>query len=125
MKYLAILLIFFLVAQTSAAGQQTDQLAKVKADVQKRGTGEHSRVKVALHDKSEHQGRITQVGESSFSLTEQKSGQVISIAYVDVESVRGPGLSTGAKIAIVAGVGVGVVVVVVVAALHSCNKKCI
>jgi hypothetical protein len=125
MKYVAILLIFFLIAQTSAAAQQTEQPAKVKADVQKRGTGEKSRVKITLHDKSEHKGRITQIGENSFSLTEQKSGQVIDIAYVDVESVRGPGLSTGAKIALAAGVGLVVVVVIVAVAAHDCSKHCI
>jgi hypothetical protein len=131
MRCLPLLLVLCLIVQSVATaatpGQQAasttpqqTQLTKVKAEVQKHGTGEKSRVKITLHDKSEQKGRITQIGEDSFSLADEKTGQVKSIAYADVESVRGPGLSKGAKIGIVVGVGLVVaIIIVVIVATHS------
>ena len=85
-----------------------EQTTKVKRAVQEGGTGEHSRVKVVLRDKTEVKGYVSQIGPDSFQLTDNKTGKVTAIAYQDVEKVRTSGLSTGAKIAIAAGVGVGV-----------------
>jgi hypothetical protein len=90
--------------------QQTAQAAKVKAEVQKRGTREGYRVKVTLHDKSQQKGHISVINEDSFSLTDQKTGQVKTISYADVKSVRGSGLSdrTKVRIALVVIVGIGI-----------------
>ena len=67
-------------------------------------------MKVTLHDKSQQKGRISVINEDSFSLTDQKTGQVKTISYADVKSVRGSGLSdrTKVRIALVVVVGIGI-----------------
>jgi hypothetical protein len=55
-------------------------------------------------------GYISQIGAESFQVTDNKSGRTTTIAYQEVRKLRKPGLSTGAKIAIAAGVGVGIAV---------------
>jgi len=56
-------------------------------------------------------GGVMAVDDVSFDLTE-KNGHVSKLSYVDVERVRGAGLSTGAKIAIAVGCTVAIVAVV-------------
>jgi len=100
-------------AQTAEAKETrlfVEQSAKFKSEVQKRGTGEQARVKVTLRDQTEVKGYISQIGAESFQVTDNKSGRATTIAYQEVRKLRKPGLSTGAKIAIAAGVGVGIAV---------------
>jgi len=94
-----------------------DPASKAKREVEKRGAGERSRVRVILRNQSEVKGYISQIGPDSFQVTDKKSGEVTMIAYQDVTRVRGGGLSSGAKIAIVTGIGVAVIVIFSV--LHS------
>ena len=105
--------------------QQTAQAAKVKAEVQKRGTREASHVKVTLHDKSQQKGYISVISEDSFSLADQKTGQVKTISYADVKSVRRSGLSdrTKVRIALVVIVGIGITAAAFAGA-HAKNPCC-
>jgi len=89
--------------------------AKAKGEVQKRGTGERSRVRVTLRNQSEVRGYISQIEADTFQVTDSKTGKVTTIAYDTVDRVRGGGLSKGSKIAI--GIGVGAAVAVTVFAL--------
>lgn len=88
--------------------QQSSQIDKVRAEVQKRGTGEKSRVRVTRTSGQEVKGYISNIGESSFTVTNKKTGQASTIPYADTRNVRGPGLSKGAKIGIGVGIGIGV-----------------
>jgi hypothetical protein len=88
------------------AEQEARQLAKVKADIAKRGVGEKAKVRIKLQNKTELKGYISQVGEDSFALTDSKTGQKTTVAYLDIQDVKGAGLSKGAKIAIWVGIGV-------------------
>src|SRR5215831_5956116 len=92
-------------AWSQSADLPDEHAAKVRLSVQKRGTGEHSRVKVTLRDKTEVKGYISQIGPELFQITDNQTGKVTPITYQEVEKVRKSGLSTGAKIAIAAGVG--------------------
>ena len=83
-------------------------------EVQQRGIGERSRVRVTLRNATEVKGYISQTNADTFQVTDKKSGQVTTVAYQDVSRVRGGGMSAGAKIAIVTGIGVAVVVILVV-----------
>jgi hypothetical protein len=98
-----------------------DHAVKVKLAVQERGAGKHSQIKVTLRDKTEVKGYISQIGPDSFQLTNNKTRKATWIEYRDVEKVRKPGLSTGAKIAIAAGVA-GVVVLVSIASTIASNE---
>jgi hypothetical protein len=88
--------------------------AKVKSEVQKRGAGEKSRVRVTLRNTTEVKGYLSQIDADTFQVTDRKSGQVTTIAYQDVTRIRGGGMSAGAKIALVAGIGVAAIVILVV-----------
>lgn len=97
----------------TVARAETPQAAKIKAKVQKRGTGEKSPVKVTLANGAEIKGCVSKIEESSFTVTDKKTGQISTIPYADVEKIRGPGLSKGGKIALVV-VGVAVVALVAI-----------
>jgi hypothetical protein len=97
------------------ASQKTKQLAgeqsaQAKREVQKRGTGERSRVKVMLRNKTEVKGYISQIDAGTFQVTDRKSGHVTTVAYQDVTRIHRSGMSSGAKIALVAGIGVAAIV---------------
>jgi glucose/arabinose dehydrogenase len=132
MKTIALLLItvlalngcgFALQTSPRSASLQTQtneakQAANAKAEVQKRGVGEQSRVRVSLRDGTEVKGYISKVEENSFEVTDRKSGKVVAISYDNVEKVKGSGLSRPAEIAIGVGIVVGVVGGIFLAVLY-------
>jgi hypothetical protein len=117
MKQSTLLLVAVLMFNTIAGAQTTQTLeasqpAKVKAEVQKCGVGEKSRVKVRLRNKAEVNGYISKIEDASFDVTDMHTRHATTIPYVDVEKVKRSGLSKGAKIGIVVGAAVAVVAVV-------------
>ena len=98
----------------------------VKEQVQKRGAGEKSQVRITLVNGSEVKGYISKIDEASFVVTDKKSGQPTTVSYADVQKIQGPGMSKSAKIGITVAVVVGVLVVVVVVLAvkvnHALNK---
>jgi hypothetical protein len=91
----------------SAASKEEKQLRmaeKVKLNVLKLGTGEAARVTVKLHDKTKLEGYISAADEESFTVKDRKTGVATTVGYPQVKSVKGNNLSTGAKIAIGAGI---------------------
>ena len=85
---------------------------KVKASVLKLGTGEAARVKVRLRDKTKLEGYISAAGGEGFTVTNPKTGITTQVAYPQVKSVKGNNLSTGAKIAIGAGIAAVVIFII-------------
>lgn len=98
---------------TQVQAQETPQAAKIKAKVQKRGIGEKSGVKAKLVNGTEVKGYISKIEEASFTVTDKKTSQTTIVSYADVQKIRGPGLSKGGVIALVA-VGGAVVVLVAI-----------
>ena len=97
-------------AQSSAPpGEPSISAAAIRTEVRRRGAGEKSRVKVSLRDGSEVKGYITKIDDSSFEVTDKKTGSSKSVAYIDARKVQGPGLSSGVKI----GIDVGVVALII------------
>ena len=88
-----------------AVASDAKQIEKVKMAIQQRGTGPNAKVKIRLRDKTERKGYISQIEDTSFQLTDQKTGQTAAFAYDSVEKVSGPGLSKAARIVIFVGVG--------------------
>lgn len=126
-KYLSLMVICslafgvntgFVTAQTVTTNNLS-QVEKVKANILKRGTGSKEKVKVKMLNGTEMEGFISQAGENSFTLTNSKTNQTVTLAYSDVSKVKGNGLSTGAKIAIGVGIGVAVTAAVLAAAIAS------
>jgi hypothetical protein len=98
-----------------AQAAETPQVAKSKAQVQKRGSGEKSKVRVTLGNRTMVKGYIGKIEEESFDGNGSNTGQAITITYSDVQKIQGHGLSRGAKIGL--GVVVGVAVAAVVIAI--------
>lgn len=119
-QLLSLVLVALLVGSAAMkpvyAGSKEDKQArfagKVKASVLKLGTGEASRVKVTLRDKTKLEGYVSAAGEETFAVTDLKTGLATTVAYPQVRSVKGNNLSTGAKIAIGAGVAAAVVLLI-------------
>jgi hypothetical protein len=133
MKTISICLVAVLVLNTyglaypaeprsDAQGVRNAQPAdKIKAEIERRGTGEKSRVKVRLRDKTEVKGYISQIDAASFQVTDEKTGKVATIGYGNVERVGGRGMSRNTKLVIFIGVGIaaaGIILGVLAAALN-------
>jgi hypothetical protein len=85
---------------------------KVKANVLKLGTGESTRVKVKLRDQSKLEGYISDASGDTFTITNRKTGVATTVAYPQVKSIQGNNLSTGAKIAIGAGIAAAIIFII-------------
>lgn len=81
---------------------------KAKTEIAKLGTGPDARIDLKLRDKTRLKGYISEVGDQSFAVVDDKTGSVTTVAYPQVKQVKGNNLSTGAKIAI----GIAIVVAV-------------
>lgn len=84
---------------------------KVKAAIAELGAGQTTRVSVKLRDKTKLSGYVSEIGASSFVVTDLKTAAITTVAYPDVVQVKGNNLSTGAKIAITVAIVVTVIIV--------------
>jgi small nuclear ribonucleoprotein (snRNP)-like protein len=98
-----------------ARGQQwstdTAAVAKVKAEITRRVTGDKSQVTIRLLSGSVLKGRITQTSENMFTLKDDKTRRPRDIGYDEVAKVNGRGLSRGAKFGILTAIIAGAVVI--------------
>jgi hypothetical protein len=92
------------------------QIAKIRAAIGKRVADDKTRVELKLRSGVESKGRVNRAGSNDFTFTDEKSGQQMTFAYADVERVKGRGLSSGAKIGIIAGIVAAAAVVAIVIA---------
>ena len=81
-------------------------------------------VKVTLKKKIDNQkkfsGKVSDISDTGFVVTDQKTGKIQKLAYEDVREVHQKGLSKGAKIAL--GVVGGIVVAVAILAIWAVNN---
>jgi hypothetical protein len=87
--------------------------AKVKAGVAKLGAGNDAKISIKLRDKTKLKGNVSRIEEEAFFITDAKTGAETRVAYDDVIQAKGNNLSTGAIIAISAGVAVGVTILII------------
>ena len=123
-NYASVILVCILTIVVSA--QPALALPAVKKDVQtaeqvkqkivKFGVGEKARVTLKLKSGAKLKGYIYQAGEDNFIVRDVKTDAPTTVAYSEVEQIKGKNLSTGAKIAIGVGIGVGVFLIVAAAA---------
>lgn len=92
--------------------KQAQQAAKVKAGIERLGVGEQSRVKLKLFDKTKRSGYISEIGEESFVVVEDRTSIATRVAYPDVAQVKGQNLTTGEKVLISVAIGVGAALLV-------------
>lgn len=121
-RYLSILIIGIALMSSclqpvSAQSQTSNEIQKIKAKVNARGTGEKAKVVVLMKDGRRMRGHIRQATADSFELTISGTDRTTTVPYADVAKVKKQGWSTMAKLALGAGIGAGVVIVVVGAAV--------
>jgi len=95
--------------------------AKVKDGVAKLGAGVDAKISVKLRNKTKLKGYVSRIEEENFFITDAKTGAETRVAYGDVTQAKGNNLSTGAIIAIAAGVAVGVTLLVLYIIIVSNN----
>jgi hypothetical protein len=101
--------------------KQSERAAKVKQSVLKLGVGKDARIAVRLRDKTRLVGFISEAGESSFVVTDVKTGAATVVAYPDVIQAKGNNLSTGAKIAIGAAIVAAIILLLLLKTY--CNNE--
>ncbi|HRH40018.1 MAG TPA: hypothetical protein PKY82_00115 [Pyrinomonadaceae bacterium] len=111
-KYLTLILTVLLInlslnasifAETKAE-KEAKFAQKVKTQITKLGSGTEAKVEVKLKDGTKLKGYISNIGEESFSVTNDKTGAVSEVPYPNAKQVKGNNLNTGVKIAITVGV---------------------
>jgi len=115
--FLAHALVLFTLGPAARAQSNLNAETKAKTEVVNRFNKKDTRVKVKLRSGSEMKGRITQSGENSFTLTDEKTGNRSDIAYADVVNVEGRGMSKKKKTFIAIGAGAAVFAALVAYAL--------
>ena len=126
-KALCLVLVGFVLSvagvRTAYAGskeeKETRLAEKVKEGISKLGTGPAAHVEVKLRDKTKLKGYVSEAGEDSFVIADEKTGAVSSVPYSQVQQVKGNNLSKAAKIAI----GVGVILLPIAIALFYASKS--
>jgi hypothetical protein len=116
--FIAGYLLFSLFATPAALARTKEEkeaalAAKVKDGVAKLGAGVDSKISVKLRNKTKLKGYVSRIEEEAFFVTDAKTGDETRVAYGDVTQAKGNNLSTGAIIAIAAGVAVGVTLLVI------------
>src|SRR5215218_9578 len=97
-------------AKTSAE-KDAQRAQKVRTQLSKLGTGTDAQVRLELRDKTKLEGYLSEAGSDTFTVT-GKDGKTTTVPYQDVKKAQGNNLSTGAKIAIGAGIAAAVVLIV-------------
>jgi len=85
------------------AGGARGRAAEVRAGVERLGVGEGARVEVRLRDRGKLRGYVSEAGAEHFVVRDARTGALTTVAYPEVAQVKGHNLSTGAKVAIGAG----------------------
>ena len=124
-KVLSVALVGFLLSiaglRPAYAGSKEEKATrfaeKVKEGISTLGTGTEARIEVKLRDKTKLKGYVSEAGEDSFVIVDEKTGATSTVTYAQVKQVKGNNLSTAAEIAI--GVGVILLPIVIVLLLVS------
>jgi hypothetical protein len=100
-----------LAAQTlSSPAQDVPMMQQVLRAAQERGEAVTVTLSRKVDNKTKLTGKVSDVSDSSFTLTTQRTGNPMTLAYNDVRQVKKGGMSKGAKIAV--GVGIGAAIFV-------------
>jgi len=92
--------------------KEAKRAEKVRTQLSKLGTGRDARVKVELRDKTKLEGYVSAADADTFTVTDN-AGKSTTVPYPQVKKAQGNNLSTGAKIAIGAGIGAAVTLLII------------
>ncbi len=118
-KAISLILLVVLLHGSIAGQNQTQSPPQTIAKMQQvlhKAQEKDKAVKVTLKQKIDNHrkfsGKISEISDMGFTLSDQKTGKTMNLAYADVQQISQKGMSKGAKIAI--GVVAGVVVVAII-----------
>jgi len=115
--FLALAIVLSSFGPAARAQSTLNAESKAKAEVIDRLNKKETRVKVKLRNGSEMKGRITQTGDNSFTLTDEKTKANSDIVYADVLNIEGRGMSKTKKTLIAVGIGTAIFAAMVAYAL--------
>ena len=126
-KFLSLILVGLLLSVAGArlayAGSKEERenrfAKKVKEGISKLGTGPEAHIEVNLRDKTKLKGYVSEAGEDSFVIVDEKTSATSRVTYAQVKQVKGNNLSTAAEIAI----GVGVILLPIAIVLLLVSKS--
>ena len=121
-KLFCISLVLLLVNVTSVRtthatpkdGTDEQFVSRVKEKIRTLGTGPDALIEVKLRDNTRLKGYVSEAGNESFVIVDSNTHDAETIPYPQVKKVKGHNLSSGAKIAIGAGIAVGILAVLIV-----------
>ena len=122
-KAVSVALVAVLLHGSIAAQDQAQSLLQTVAKMQQvlhKAQEKDKAVKVTLNKKiDKHKklsGKVSDISDTGFVVTDQKTGKIQKLAYEDVQQVNQAEMSRGAKIGIGIAVGIAVLAVVAVVA---------
>ncbi|HWC18019.1 MAG TPA: hypothetical protein VG498_13450 [Terriglobales bacterium] len=107
-RTMGVVLALTLAFNSMATVAATSDAGKIKSEIAKRAVGEKAKVRITTRDKEELKGYVSEVADTTFTITRKSPAETRTLSYSDVIKVRGPGLSKASKIAIGIAVGIGV-----------------
>ena len=69
--------------------KETRFAEKVKEGISKLGTGTEARIEVKLRDKTKLRGYVSEAGEDSFVIVDEKTSATSRVTYPQVKQVKG------------------------------------
>lgn len=119
---ISLVLVAILVHSSIAAQDQPQSPPQAVAKMQQvlhKAQEKDKAVKVILNKKIDNQkkfsGKVSDISDTGFVLTDQKTGATKQLAYADVQQVNQKGMSKGSKVAI--GIAVGAAALITVGLL--------
>jgi len=106
------------VRASSKEDKQARAIEKVKKGVTRLGVGEKAHVVVKLQNNKKLKGYVREAGPDSFVVVDSKTGVATEVPYSQVQEVKGHDMSTGAQIAIFAGIAGAAVFVLLFVLYH-------
>ena len=120
-KVISVLLIGFImnfaVVATFAETKEEKEAkfaGKVKANVEKLGTGTDSKIEVKLKDGTKIMGYVSEINEKEFVVMDSKTGQQIPVSYTNVKQVKGKNSSTKTLIGVGLGIGAAIIILIII-----------
>ena len=121
-KIIPVILVVALLNGNIAAqdlSQSPPQAVSKMQQVLRKAQEKDKAIKVTLNKKIENRkkfsGKVGDISDTGFTLTDQKTGKPMKLAYEDIQQVKQKGLSKGAGIAIAVAMFVGVGLIVTAA----------
>ena len=105
----------------TGAEKEARRAEKVRTQLTRLGTGSDALVKLTLRDKTKLEGFLSEAGADTFAVTD-RAGKTTNVEYGQVSKAQGHNLSTGAKVAIGAGIGAAVILVVLYS-IYAANER--